>query len=177
MDIILQAIKLVENDQIEEGLKLLKDYVGKANDDEKYTIAELYLQWGFLEEASLILKDLLQKYPDETDLKLSLVDIYIETNDDESAISLLADVTEDDPEYVQALLQLADLYQSQGLFEVAEQKLLTAKNKLPTEIIIDFALGELYFSIGEYLKAITYYERVAAQHQVLADISIDDRLG
>lgn len=176
MDTILEAIQLVENNQIEKALKLLKNFVKKANDDEKFTIAELYLKWGFLEEAAAILQELLIKYPDENDLKLGLVDIYIEIEDDESAIALLDNINENDPEYVQALLQLADLYQAQGLFEVAEQKLLTAKNLLPNEIIIDFALGELFFSIGEYLKAVTYYEKVAKKEVMLADVSVLDRL-
>lgn len=176
MDTILEAIQLVENNQIEKALKLLKNHVKNANDDEKYTIAELYLQWGFLEEAAVILHDLIKKYPDESDLKLSLVDIYIEIEDDESAIALLDNFNENDPEYVQALLQLADLYQAQGLFEVAEQKLLTAKNILPNEVIIDFALGELFFSIGEYLKAVNYYEKVANEEAMLADVSVLDRL-
>lgn len=176
MDTILEAIQLVENNQIEKALKLLKDFSKAANDDEKYTIAELYLKWGFLEEAAGILHDLMEKYPDESDLKLSLVDIYIEIEDDESAIALLDNIKEEDPEYVQALLQQADLYQAQGLFEVAEQKLLTAKNILPNEVIIDFALGELFFSIGEYLKAVTYYEKVAKEETLLAEVSILDRL-
>lgn len=176
MDTILKAVELVENNQIEKALKLLKGFVKKATDDELYTIAELYLQWGFQEEAAAILKELLRKYPEEGDLKLSLVDIYIEQEDDEAAIELLVAVKKDDPEYVQALLQLADLYQAQGLFEVAEQKLLTAKNMMPNEVIIDFALGELFFSIGEYIKAVTYYEKVATEQDMLAEVSVLDRL-
>lgn len=176
MDTILRAIELVEKNQIREALRLLEEYAPQANDDEQFTIAELYLKWGFLDEAALILTDLLQKYPDESDLKVSLADIYIEKEDDEAAIEILAEITEDDPAYIQVLVQLADLYQAQGLFEVAEQKLLTAKQALPNEIIIDFALGELFHSIGEFNKAITYYEKVLKEHQELAGVSITDRL-
>ncbi|MHA6251106.1 tetratricopeptide repeat protein [Oceanobacillus sp. CAU 1775] len=176
MDTILQAVQLVENNQIDEALRLLQEFSNGANDDEKYTIAELYLQWGFLDEAKEILKELIHKYPDESDLILSLSDIYIEQENDEEAMELLAEIGEDQPEYVQVLLQLADLYQSQGLFEVAEQKLLEAKNLMPNEVIIDFALGELFFSIGEFLKATTYYEKVSNESDTIADISVHDRL-
>lgn len=176
MDTILQAVQLVENNQIDKALDLLRSFLNDANDDEKYTIAELYLQWGFLDEARDILQELIIKYPLENDLVLSLADIFIEQDNDEEAIELLAEIGEDQPEYVQVLLQLADLYQAQGLFEVAEQKLLTAKNILPNEIIIDFALGELFFSIGEFLKATTYYEKVKREQDTIADISVHDRL-
>ena len=176
MDTILKAVELVEQNKIEQALRLLEEYTPKANDDEKYTIAELYLQWGFLDEAELILSELLKKYPDENDLILTLADIAIEKEDDEQAIALLAEISEEDPAYIQVLIQLADLYQVQGLFEVAEQKLLTAKQKLPNEVIIDFALGELSFSTGTYKKAVTYYEKVAKEHEMFADVSVLDRL-
>lgn len=176
MDTILRAVELVEDNKIEKGLRLLKGYVPKANDDEKFTIAELYLSWGFLDEAKVILENLLSKYPDESDLRLRLADIYIEKEEDESAISILNEIDEDDPSHIQALLQLADLYQVQGLFEVAEQKLLKAKQIAPNELIIDFALGELYFSVGVYNKAVIYYEEVSKEYDMLADVSIKDRL-
>src|SRR5699024_8383686 len=110
------------------------------------------------------------------DIKVNLADIYIELEDDENAIHLLNDIKEDDPAFIQSLLQLADLYQAQGLFEVAEQKLLTAKQLEPNEIIIDFALAELLFSTGKYQRAITYYEKIAKETNELANVSINDRL-
>ncbi|WP_087971524.1 tetratricopeptide repeat protein [Oceanobacillus rekensis] len=177
MDTIMKAVKLVENNQTKKAITMLSNYLQEATDDEKYTIAELYLQWGFHQEARQLLEELLHQYPDETDIKISLADIFIEMEEDEPAITLLNEIEEDDPAYIQALIQLADLYQAQGLFEVSEKKLLTAKQLSPGEIIIDFALGELYFSIGEYLKAINYYEKVKSKQNEVAHISIDDRLG
>src|SRR5690625_3106008 len=85
-------------------------------------------------------------------------------------------ISEDDPAYLQALLQKADLYESQGLFEVAEQKLLEAKELAPDEIIIDFALGELLFSIGEFKRALTFYERVNKKESMIANVNINERL-
>ncbi|SES80448.1 Tetratricopeptide repeat-containing protein [Oceanobacillus limi] len=176
MDTIMRALGLMENNQNEEAIELLEQYIPTANEEEKYTIAELFIQWGLLNEAKEILQDLLQNYPDESDLKIMLADIYIEQENDEEAINLLGNIAEDDEAYTQALIQLADLYQAQGLHEVAEQKLLLAKNKNPNEIIIDFALGELYFFIGESNKSITHYEKVAQQTNEVASISIYERL-
>ena len=51
--------------------------------------------------------------------------------------------------YIQVPYYLeADLYQLQGMPEVSERKLLQAKELLPNEVIIDFALGELFYQQG-----------------------------
>ncbi|MCT1903219.1 tetratricopeptide repeat protein [Oceanobacillus sojae] len=177
MNTIQQAIELAEKNETEKALALLSDYQKNADDDSLFQIAELYLQWGFLIESRTILEQLIERYPEETALKLTLSDIFIESEEDELAITILNEIPEGDEGYVQALIQLADLYQAQGLFEVSEQKLLEAKHIDPQERVIDFALGELFFSIGEYVKAINYYERVYAKTKEIGHVSIEDRLG
>lgn len=177
VDTIMKAVKLMESNQTDEAVELLENYLLTADEEERHTIAELYIQWGFYQEASVLLNELLQRYPNESEIKVMLADIYIELEDDEAAINLLNEIKEDDPAYTQSLIQLADLYQAQGLFEVAEQKLLSAKQYEPNEVIIDFALGELLFSIGEYRRAITYYEKIVPKMKEIANVSINDRLG
>ncbi|WP_404452843.1 tetratricopeptide repeat protein [Virgibacillus necropolis] len=176
METIMEAVHLMENNKTKEAIELLESHVPTADEDEKFTIAELYIQWGIYPEASYILEDLLQQYPDEGELRVMLADIYIELDDDERAVNLLNEIKSDDPAYIQTLIQLADLYQAQGLFEVAEQKLLAAKQLEPEEALIDFALGELAFSTGEYQKAITYHEKVLPKTNEVANVSINDRL-
>lgn len=176
MNTISEAVHLMESNQSEKAIKLLDSYLPVANEEEKFAVAEFYLQWGFLEEANLILKELLLLYPNEGEIKVLLADIYIELEKDEAAIELLNEIKESDPTYLHALLQLADLFQSQGLFEVAELKLMMAKQFNPDEQIIDFALGELLFSIGEYKRAITYYEKIVKVTNEIATVSIYDRL-
>ncbi|GAB3802427.1 tetratricopeptide repeat protein [Virgibacillus kimchii] len=176
MNTIMQAINLMESNQPEKAMNVLDNYLSQANEEEKYTIAEIYIQWGLIQEAIDILEALLQSYPQESELKVQLADLYTELEKDEEAINLLNEIDEEDPEYTAALVQLADLYQSQGLFEVAQQKLLTAKQMEPNEAVIDFALGELLFSTGEYNQAITYYEKVRQEMDEINYVSIDERL-
>src|SRR5690625_2767932 len=159
MDRSMTAVHLRDTKQREESRQILDNGLLVTDDDKKYTIAELYLQWGLNEKAQSILQDLLHRYPEENDIKIMLADIYIGLEDDQSAINLLSEIDANDPSYLQALLQMADLYEAQGLFEVAELKLLEAKQINPNEPIIDFALGEFLFSIGEYNRATTYYEK------------------
>ncbi|WP_368651952.1 tetratricopeptide repeat protein [Ornithinibacillus sp. 4-3] len=176
METILHAIQLLENNQSDQAMNILQQYYLSASDDEKFAICEVYMQWGFLAEANEALQELIDKYPDESELKIMLAQNYVELEDDKAAINILNNIHEEDPAYVQALLQLADLYQAEGLFEVAEMKLMMAKKLQPKESIIDFALGEFFFSTGEFKRAITYYEKVFKQHKEIANISIISRL-
>src|SRR5699024_12645075 len=149
LDLLEKANELMNMNESEEAIQLLHAYLPEANDEEKFSIAEFYWQWGFLQEANSILLELHVDYPDESKLNIMLADIYIELEDDKAAIEILDEIASTDPAYNQALLQLADLYQSEGLFEVAEQKLLEAQKIDPEEPIIQFALGEFLFSIGD----------------------------
>lgn len=176
METINRAIQLVEQGNIEEAMHVLTDKITNANDEEKFMIVELYYEWGFFEQAIELLEMLLEKYPREGEIITLLAEINIELEKDDVAIDLLNSVGQDDPSYGAALIQLADLYQAQGLFEVSEQKLMEAKELYPNETVIDFALGELLFSIGQPNRAIPFYERVMKQSDMMNQISIQERL-
>ncbi|MFS0672667.1 tetratricopeptide repeat protein [Ornithinibacillus sp. 179-J 7C1 HS] len=174
MNIIEEANRLMEIDNVDEAMELLNKQLPKASDEELYWYAEFYLNWGFLNEAENLLLQLLETYPDESEVKLYLTDIYIEQEMDEKAIDLLNSIPEEDESYLQALVALADLYQAQGLFEVAEQKLLQAKEINPSEPVIDIALGELYYFFGDFKRAITFYEKTL--NNPVQNIPIYERL-
>lgn len=173
---IEKAVQFMEKGKVDEALKLLKEYLPTASDDEKFMISELYYEWGFFEEAVVVLEELLSDYPEEGEIITKLVEMYIELEKDELAIELLNQIDKQDVYYVNSLLQLADLYQAQGLFEVSEQKLLEAKQLAPNEKVIDFALGELLFSIGQYSRAIPFYERVEGEIKDINGMFLNERL-
>lgn len=176
MEEIYLAIQHIENQEIEEALAILEDYYPKASDDEAFVISDLYIQLGLLPEAKTILEALHTKYPDEAELKLVLSELYIDLEDDEHALKYLAEIEPTSDYYLQSLLTRADLYQTQGLFEVAEGKLLEAKQLAPQEVLIDFALAELSFSNGDYQKALVYYQKVHKKEHQMAEVNIDERL-
>lgn len=175
MEKVLDALQLFDEGKTNEAVDLLKKLSEKANDEQKFAIAELFDNYGFIEEGIKILEKLLKKYPDEGQILMQLAEMYIELEQDDLAIHLLNNIKEEDDFYIQSLLHLADLYQSQGLFEVSEQKLLEAKNLKPDEIIIDFALAELLFSVGQYNRAIPLYERIVKEKEING-VNIVDRL-
>ncbi|WP_110112959.1 tetratricopeptide repeat protein [Bacillus sp. CGMCC 1.16541] len=171
-----QAIRYVESDEVEKGLNLLKQAHEKANDNEKFLIAEQLYTWGLLEDAIKIIDELLFLYPDEGQLYMLKAEILIDLEKEEEAIEMLDEVSKDDPIYVQSLLLTADLYQMQGLSEVSETKLLEAKKLLPSELIIDFGLAEFYNSQGEFHKAIPYYQSLLQEEKEINGIDVRQRL-
>lgn len=175
---IKDALALIETGQVDEAYELLQHKLRSATDDEKFVIVELYEDWGFIEDAIKLLENLLERYPKEGQLLTKLADLYMEVEDDEQAIQLLNQVDKADPFYLHSLLILADSYERDGLFEVAEQKLLEAEALVSDEelFIVHFALAELYLSIGKAQAAIYYYEKVLQQVDELNGVMIHERL-
>lgn len=176
MNTIDQAVQLIEQDKLKEAVSILRKYIRKANDDELVMIADLFIQLGLLNDARSILESLLEQYPDEADIQLALAEIYIDLEEDELALVQLQSIDSSSEAYLAALLITADLYQSQGLFEVAEQKLIEAKQLAPDDYLIDFAQGELAFSLGNYNDALFHYEKVYHQVDQVADVDLSLRL-
>lgn len=172
METIKEASQLMEMNLTNEAIMLIQEALDKATDQEKVLYAGFFMEWGFLDKARSILEPL-NDTSHQSDVILMLAEIYTEQQEDAKAIELLLLIDSDDDAYLPALVQLADLYEQEGLFEVAEQKLLEAKRIAPQEEVIDFALGELYYSIGEYNRAILYYENVTTD---ILDVSITERL-
>lgn len=175
---IEKSIQLLEDQEVEKAMTLLEEQQQSASADELFTIATVYMQWGFLQEAEKVLQQLHEQFPAESEVSIMLADVYIELEQDEKALHLLEDIQHTDEAYGQVLLQLADIYQAQGLFEVAEMKLLEAKQFVSKEDmpVINFALGEFYFSIGSYKQSIPFYESILTTEQVIAHVSIYERL-
>lgn len=158
MKAVQDALDLIESGDVNQGFQLLKESMLVADDETKFNVAQLLQQWGFIQQAIDITLELKNKYNNDSQIILLLSECYIDMDEEEKAIDLLQSIDASDDLYLSSLLLLADLYQLQGLDEVAEQKLLNAKNKAPKEPIISFALGEFYLSTGQASKAIPMYE-------------------
>ncbi|WP_059170952.1 tetratricopeptide repeat protein [Bacillus sp. FJAT-27445] len=176
MDKTEKIISLLENGQHKEAIEEYNEVLKSGLPEEKFLLAEKLLQYGFLQEAISLFENLLLFYPGEGEIIVLLAEAYIDNDEEEKAILLLEEIEPDDPSYGEALLLLADLYQLQGLFEVSERKLRLAKDTLPDEPVVDFALAELYSSTGEMRKAAELYLEVLKVQEEIAGINIHQRL-
>ncbi|MGG0716704.1 tetratricopeptide repeat protein [Robertmurraya massiliosenegalensis] len=177
MDKISKIITLLENGQHEEAIIKYEAILKNGTNDERLLLGEELFHYGFLDEAKALYERLLEAYPEEGEILVTLAEICLEQGKEDEALQTLDKIKETDPSFPESLLLQADLYQMEGLYEVSEQKLLKAKSVLPNEVIIEFALGELYLEQGRFIEAIKSYEKVLPVEQDIAGVSIHQRLG
>lgn len=176
MEQIQYIIDLLENGHHEKAKQEYEIILVNGTDEEKFTLGEELMQLGFVLEAKNLFEALLEKYPNEGELLILIAEACIDLGEEEEAVLLLERVEEDDPSYVESLMLLADLYQMEGLYEVSERKLKQAKEALPNEIVIDFALGELFLSQGKFLEAIRAFEEVLKVQTEIAGVNVHQRM-
>jgi tetratricopeptide (TPR) repeat protein len=176
MYIVDEIISLLEEGQQAKAMEKYSHVLKKGNADTQFELGEGLFQLGFLEEAKTLFEILLKKFPEEGEILVFLAEINLELDQEEEALALLERISEQDPSFPQSLLLLADLYQMQGLFEVSEQKILKAKQILPNEKIIDFALGELYAEQGRLSEAVEAYQLVLEEQSEIAGVNLHQRL-
>ena len=164
--------------QLEDAKKSFASSLRYDNDDTVYSLAEELYGLGFSSQAKRAYQKLLEKYPDEDQLRTALADIAIEEDKTDEAIAYLAEISPESNAYIESLLVLADLYQTEGLNEAAEAKLREAYDLAPEESIIKFALAEFYFATGQYNTAIPFYrELLQVGERRFSGLDIASRIG
>lgn len=164
--------------QLEEAKKSFASALRYDDDDTIYSLAEELYGLGFSSQAKRAYQKLLDKYPDEDQLRTALADIAIDEDKTDEAITYLAEIQPESTAYLEALLVMADLYQTEALNEAAEAKLQEAYALAPDEPIIQFALAELYFAMGQYNAAIPYYrDLLQAGERRFSGLDIASRIG
>ncbi|TWW13848.1 hypothetical protein LABALGNA3A7_00920 [Dellaglioa algida] len=168
----------LDEGQIDEAMKEFAKALRKDNDATLFSLAEELYSLGFLAQSKRTYERLLEKYPEEDTLRTFLADIAISEGKSDEALNYLSEIDEDSDAYLQSLMVAADLYQTQGMFEVSENKLLTAFRLAPDEEVIQFALGELYFNTKQFSQAIGFYlELIKAGQTELSQVNLVQRLG
>jgi len=176
MERVNEILTLLESGQQAKALSYYEEILSQGSNEERFVLGEELFQLGFLEEAKALFKILLEAYPEEGELLVLLAETEMEIGNEEEAISQLEKIHSEDASYPQSLLLLADLYQMDGLYEVSEQKLLQAKRILPNEVIIDFALGELYSEQGRIADAIKAYQTVVSEQTTVGGVNVNGRI-
>ncbi|OZM57280.1 hypothetical protein CIB95_07395 [Lottiidibacillus patelloidae] len=176
MEQLQDAVALVEQGKVEEGMQKIDQIALHCDDQTKYDIALLYYDWGIMDKTKELVEQLFLNYPDEAELQIFMAEVLVELGEEDEAIDYLLEISTENESYPRALLLLADLYQAQGLEEVAEQKLKEAKRVKPNEPIITLALAEFYLSHGHVKKSIPLYESLLENKKELSSYHIPLKL-
>lgn len=158
-------IEAIQQNELEAAVQLFKQSVEQSvlenNSADLAELAETMHALGFLSEAKEAYGALNYLAPQIQEWNIALAEIAIDEDDYDQALDILLTIDKESDVYPQALLTMADAYQVQGLYEVSEKKIFEVMALLPDEPILDYALAQLYHSIGEYKKAIPIYEELA----------------
>ena len=171
-------LNAIEMGQLDEAKKDFAWALRQDDDEVLFSLAEQLYALGFLQQAQRTYLKLLDRYPDEDELRTALAEIAIDNGNNDEALAYLAQIKPDSDAYLQSLLVAADLYQTEEQFEVTEEKLQTAYQIAPDEPAVLFALGEHYYSTGRFELAIRYYfALIQAGVAEFARVDIAGRLG
>lgn len=183
MSMLRRHLKMTNSEQMlialdNRDLDLANAYFTKAllTDDES-TLLDLgyYLESiGFFPQAKTIYLKFKEKYPE---LYLSLAQMANEDGQVEEAFLYLGEIPQSSPYYINSLVVMADLYDSEGLSDVAREKLIEAAS-LSDEPLITFGLAEIELGLEHYQEAIEHYASLD-NHLILEEtgVSTYERIG
>ncbi|MBF0786508.1 MULTISPECIES: tetratricopeptide repeat protein [unclassified Streptococcus] len=151
-----KMLTCLEQQDLHRAIKYFQRALETDSDEVLLDLAVYLESIGFLPQAKEIYLRLQENYPE---LAIQLAQIANEDGLIDEAFGYLELITPDSPAYLEALLVKADLYQSEGLADVAREKLLEASH-LTDEPVILFGLAELDMELQEYKEAIQYYAQL-----------------
>ena len=169
-------MQAMQDGNLQQMDELLESFLMNAVPAEQYECAEMFMQYGFLEEADRVFEHLQFLFPEEAQITIDRATVKMEMGEEDEALEMLLSIDSQASEYPQALLVLADYYQMQGLFEVAEQRINEALEILPTEPLLQFAKAELLFETGRFTEAARIYEELYDIEKTFAGVSLVARL-
>lgn len=153
-----EVIDTIDDGDFSKVDSLIQSSLREDDDQTKFSLAETLMSRGLSVQAKTIYEHLLDNYPSEGQILSRLAEIAVSDGNSDQALDYISQITPDSPAYAENLLVSADIYQSQGLYEVSEQKLLTGIREYPDEEVFKFALAEVYFDENKFSKALTYYD-------------------
>ncbi|MFF5993616.1 tetratricopeptide repeat protein [Lysinibacillus sp. KU-BSD001] len=171
-----EMLQAIQEGDLQRINAFLETFLMNEAPGEQYEVAELLMQYGYLEEANRVLEHLAFLFADEAQIIIDRANVCMEMGNEDEALELLLSVPNDAQEYPQALLVMADYYQMQGLFEVAEKRINEALELLPNEPLLQFAKAELLFETGRFIEAARIYEELYEQEKQFAGILLAARL-
>lgn len=153
-----EVIQTIDDGDFSQVDSLIQDSLLEDDDQTQFSLAETLMSRGLSVQAKTIYDHLLTIYTTEGQILSRLAEIAVSDGDSDQALDYISQIAPDSPAYAENLLVSADIYQSQGLYEVSEQKLLTGIREYPDEEVFKFALAEVYFDENKFSKALTYYD-------------------
>lgn len=177
---LIDELKLGQYDieKIESFTETLHDYTEESDLELLFVLGDMLMQLGDTIHALNIFEYLYSVVGHDDNLLSYIVEIYIVDNRLDDALLLI-----NDAEKTPTVLMLkSELFQQMNLNDVALKALYEAR-ELSDDRVIDFAIAELLYYIGDINDAVRFYQNVLEHdvdkvnniniHQRLADIYVN----
>ena len=174
-----KVLSAIEKDDLASAQVALQKALRSDSEASLAELGEDLQQLGFLEESKEVFTHLAKSHPENDGYFLPLAEIAIENDEIELAFEELEKIPKTSENYLDALLVTADLYQLLSIPEVSEAKLKEAQTIAPNEVLIAYALGELYLSTDQYQQALNEFEQVKEKNTNpnLSEDLLDEKIG
>lgn len=143
---LIDDINLQKLDQLDSRVQ---EALQSDNDDALFVLGETLYQFGLTPQGLEVFRTLYMKYPDEDEILIYFIDGLISENQTDEALEFLNEV----PLTPERLMLEADLYQQINMIDIAIEKIEQAIEIQPADPIVHFALAELLYYDGQYLRA------------------------
>lgn len=150
---LIDDINLQKLDNLDSRVN---DALTSNNDDALFILGETLYNFGLTPQGLEVFRTLYHKYPDESELLIYFIEGLMSENQTDEALEYLSQVAIS----TEKLMLEADLYQQINMTEVAIDKLIEARELEPNDPIIHFALAEMLYFDGQYLRATREYKVV-----------------
>ncbi|WP_390524203.1 tetratricopeptide repeat protein, partial [Staphylococcus pseudintermedius] len=150
---LIDDINLQKLDQLDSRVQ---EALQSDNDDALFVLGETLYQFGLTPQGLEVFRTLYMKYPDEDEILIYFIDGLISENQTDEALEFLNEV----PLTPERLMLEADLYQQINMIDIAIEKIEQAIEIQPADPIVHFALAELLYYDGQYLRASREYDTV-----------------
>ena len=140
-----KMLTAIQNQDLEQAQKYFEQALTEDDDQTLLALADYLQSIGFYPQAKEIFLQLRADFP-EVNINLAQI-----ANEDV--------IKSDHPDYLTALLVKADLYDTEGLTEVAREKLLEA-SQISQEPLVIFGLAEIEMNLSDFQAAIQHYAQL-----------------
>lgn len=151
---IYQLIDNIHLQKLEQLDERVKDTLFTDDHEGLFQLGETLFQFGLVDNALKVFERLFELYPEDADVFAYYIEALVDNNEIDKALTILHQM----PKSVSRLMLEADIYQQQGMTEVAIDKVIEARHLSQDDPILTYALSELYYFDGDYLKAAKHYE-------------------
>lgn len=158
---LIDDINLQKLDQLDTRVQ---EALHSDDDEALFVLGETLYQYGLIPQGLEVFRTLYTKFPSESEILIYFIDGLISENQIDEALEYLNDVELS----TERLLLEADLYQQINMIDVAIDKIEQALDLEPSDPIIHFALAELLYYDGQYIRASREYDTVleTGEHEI-----------